>query len=49
MRHMKRTARALIIVAYIILPGLASGLSLEGRVQEFDLKNGMKVLIWSGR
>ncbi len=44
-RQMKRSACALVIAALLFLPGIAAGLSLEGRVQEFNLTNGMKVLI----
>ena len=45
MRKLKRAAIAITVGALFFLPGLASALSLEGRVKEFDLKNGMKVLI----
>ncbi len=44
-RQMKHAALALTIGISLCLPGRAAGLSLEGWVQEFDLRNGMKVLV----
>ena len=36
---------AVVFVAVLLVPGFVFGLSLEGQVEEFNLKNGMKVLI----
>lgn len=45
MRQLNRAVLALLVGMVCILQGVAYALSLKDRVQEFDLKNGMKVLI----
>ena len=45
MRQLKHALMVISFGTFLLCRGLACGLSLEGRVQEFDLKNGMKVLI----
>lgn len=45
MRQLRLALLAVTCTAIFILQGIAYGLSLEGRVREFDLENGMKVLI----
>jgi predicted Zn-dependent peptidase len=45
MRQLKHALLVITFGTFLLCRGLACGLSLEGRVQEFDLKNGMKVLI----
>jgi predicted Zn-dependent peptidase len=45
MRQLKHALMVITFGTFLLCRGLACGLSLEGRVQEFDLKNGMKVLI----
>ena len=34
-----------VLIAALLLPVMVWGLSLEGQIEEFNLKNGMKVLI----
>ena len=45
MRYHKRLLVGLIAVCILLLHPLAFGLSLEGRVKEYSLDNGMKILI----
>ncbi len=45
MKYYKNILVILIVVGVLLLHTLAFGLSLEGRVKEYSLNNGMKILI----
>ena len=49
MRTRKKSLLAFMAVLFSLLPAGAFGFSLEGRVKEYTLENGMKVLMLERR
>ncbi len=45
MKKHRKSLIGFIIAVVFLVPTIVSGLSLEGQIKEFNLKNGMKVLI----
>ncbi len=45
MKKNREIFAAVVFVFILLVPGLIFGLSLEGQIEEFNLENGMKVLI----
>ena len=41
----RKSLSSVVLIAALLLPVMVWGLSLEGQVKEYSLKNGMKVLI----
>ena len=49
MKKHRKSLFGFIFAVVFLVPAIVSGVSLEGKIKEFNLDNGMKVLIFVAR